>query len=118
MWRPQLTFLSQQVVAGRFRVAESANGVTGFTVLSIHGVIACIEHFWVCARHMRQGVGKALFLHALEQARVEPCTILRVVSDPHAQPFYEAMGCTVAGKTPSTPGRRFLPILEKSVSTN
>lgn len=115
---PQLIFSFQQGAAGRFRVAESANDVTGFMVLFVNGVIACVEHLWVRVRRMRQDVGKALFPHALEQARVERCTILRVVSNPHARPFYEATGCTVVGEAPFTPGRRFLPILEKSISAN
>lgn len=72
----------------------------------------CLEHLWVLPRAMRRGVGRALFLHAVEQLRASGFERLEIESDPNAAGFYERMGARrVATTITELEGRpRELPV--------
>jgi GNAT superfamily N-acetyltransferase len=46
---------------------------------------------------MGRGVGRSLFLHALERARELGCRELEIESDPNAEGFYQHMGARRVG---------------------
>jgi len=52
----------------------------------------CLEHLWVLPKAMRQGVGRALFLHAVGRVRASGFETLEIECDPNAAGFYERMG--------------------------
>ena len=56
---------------------------------------------------MGQGVGKALYDWSVNWTRTAGCRELTILSDPYAQPFYEAMGADFIEMRPSdaVPGR-------------
>ena len=66
---------------------------------------------WVQPRHMRAGIGTALFRHAIETARAMGAASLEIESDPNAAGFYERMGARRVGTVPSKPAGRELPVL-------
>ena len=63
---------------------------------------------------MGQGIGKSLFVHALERSRERGTSVLRIEADPNAQSFYEKMGARKIGEHNSDVDRqlRVLPIME------
>ncbi len=69
-----------------------------------------LERLFVLPAQMRQGIDRALFEHAISKTTSRT---LRIVSDPHAAPFYERMGARKAGleKSSLVPGRN-LPVYE------
>ena len=72
-----------------------------------------LEHLWVLPKAMGRGVGRALFVHAVERARALGFEILEIESDPHAAGFYERLGARhVATTITEVEGqRRELPVL-------
>jgi GNAT superfamily N-acetyltransferase len=110
--RPVLTLRPDQVGARRTVVAEAVGGVQGFYTLD-DGELG---NLWVDPAHLRKGVGRSLWNHAVETARTLGLKDLLIVADPHAEGFYLAMGAVRTGEMPSEvePGRR-LPQLRARI---
>lgn len=89
-------------------VAEQDGDMVGFYLI----VGDCLESLFVSPTRMRQGIGRSLYEHATSKLRSRT---LRIVSDPHAAPFYERMGALNTGLEESSlvPGR-YLPVYEYS----
>ena len=77
-----------------------------------------LEHLWVLPEVMRRGVGRALFVHAVERVRASGCETLEIESDPNAAGFYEHMGAhRVATTVIEFEGRpRELPVLVYAIT--
>lgn len=113
-WRPQLRITEELVASAAVFVARRGSTSLGFYALAITGRTASLEHLWVDPSAMRQGIGRALFEHARDRAGQLGCEILRIDSDPHAEPFYLAMGAARVGTVPAPVAghRRELPRLQ------
>jgi GNAT superfamily N-acetyltransferase len=74
---------------------------------------ASMEHLWVLPSAMGQGVGRALFNHAIERAKVLGIEAIEIESDPNAEKFYEKMGARrIDTKIAELEGQaRTLPVL-------
>ena len=85
----------------------------GFYALSCGSDAMNLEHLWVLPHAMRRGVGRALFLHAVEQVRALRVQRLQIESDPNAAGFYEHMGArhTAIAVTELEGEPRELPVL-------
>ena len=92
LWKPQLTFTPAYFEKHESWVAE-INGapVAFYTLLEQHGH-AWIENLWVSPELIGKGVGKRLFLHALNRSRQRGFQKLQLEADPNAVGFYEKMG--------------------------
>jgi ribosomal protein S18 acetylase RimI-like enzyme len=53
---------------------------------------ASLEHLWVLPGAMGQGIGRALFTHAVQRAKALGLEAIEIESDPNAEKFYEQMG--------------------------
>ena len=92
-------------------VCEVGDRIVGFYGLAGGPPEAELTYLFVDPDAMGRGYGRALWSHALARARADDVERLRVVADPHAEPFYLAMGARRVGSVPgSVPGRR-LPLL-------
>ena len=76
-----------------------------------------LDNLWVLPKHMGKGLGKELFLHALERSRLRQVSILKIEADPNAQSFYEHMGARKVDEHHSEiDGQpRILPVMEISL---
>jgi GNAT superfamily N-acetyltransferase len=76
-----------------------------------------LDMFFVEPAAIGQGVGRALWNHAVARARALGAGALVAVSDPNAGGFYLKMGCAPAGGRPSEiePGR-ILPVFRFALS--
>jgi GNAT superfamily N-acetyltransferase len=96
-WRGLLTvepaFIASQEVweavvdgtkAGYYALSPKADGVE-------------LLHFWVRPEFMGRGIGRALFLHAVNKARELGARTLYIESDPNAEGFYLRMGANRVG---------------------
>ncbi len=92
IWAPQLTFSPQYFEENEGWVAVVNETPIGFYTLQEKDGTASIENLWVLPEYMGKGVGKALFLHAMELSRGHRNTTLRLEADPNAVGFYERMG--------------------------
>jgi N-acetylglutamate synthase-like GNAT family acetyltransferase len=56
---------------------------------------------WVAPAHIGTGVGKELFIHAMQTAAGEDVSSVEILADPNAEGFYRKMGAHQIGQTVS-----------------
>ena len=92
LWKPQLTFTPEYFEENENWVAELDGALIAFYTLFEKNENAWIENLWVSPELIGKGVGKRLFLHALDISRQRGFKRLRLEADPNAIGFYEKMG--------------------------
>jgi GNAT superfamily N-acetyltransferase len=113
-WRDILT-MRPEFIAGNIAYSAVEDGrVVGFYVLTTEADGIHLDHLWIVPAAMRRGTGRALFEHAVAQARHLGFTTIKIEADPNAEAFYRRMGAGRVGtKTSEVCGeRRELPLLE------
>jgi GNAT superfamily N-acetyltransferase len=108
--------MQEQVMAGDVWVATGADGeIAGMVALgpSEQPNTLDLEKLFVEPRRIRTGMGRALFAHAIIEARRRGAKRLTILADPYAAGFYERNGARWIGEAPSDaiPGRS-LPLYE------
>ena len=113
-WREDLTITADFVNQNDVFVAENEGTVVGFYGLITKGSTAELDHLWVSPAHIGRGVGKELFLHAMQLAATRNLANVHIIADPNAEAFYRKMGATRVGESVSElDGKpRVLPRLE------
>jgi GNAT superfamily N-acetyltransferase len=92
LWKPELTFDSAYFEVNESWAAElDGQPVAFYTLIDKKGV-AWLENLFVTPEFIGQGIGKRLFLHATELARLRGYKKLQLEADPNAAGFYEKMG--------------------------
>lgn len=112
-WRDTLTISAEFIAANVAWSAVEDGHAVGFYVLTSESDGLHLDHLWIVPSAMRRGIGRALFEHAVEQARGLGARALKIESDPNAEGFYKRMGARRAGKTVTEIDgqRRELPLL-------
>jgi GNAT superfamily N-acetyltransferase len=96
-WRNVLTVTPEFIVAHETYAAVVDGRSVGFYALAPKENRLDLLHLWVLPDAMGQGVGRSLFLHALERARALGFRELEIESDPNAAGFYERLGARRVG---------------------
>ena len=114
LWQPQLTFGPGYFEENESWVAEIDQAPVGFYTLLENAENAWIENLFVSPEAMGKGVGRRLFLHALDRSRQRGFENFRLEADPNAAGFYEKMGMKKIGERLSeVEGQpRILPVME------
>lgn len=112
-WREDLTITSAFIAENETFKALNDERVLGFHALLESSAAWRLEHLWVHTEWMGQGVGRALFRHAVAKARARGASCLTIESDPHAEAFYRHMGAARVGSVARKieGRRRVLPLL-------
>lgn len=100
-WQDDLTISRDFVRANPVYVAEHKEELLGFYALVIRNEKAALDHLWVVPEHIGTGVGKELFLHAMQSAAGQNISEVEISSDPNAEGFYQKMGAHRTGETVS-----------------
>lgn len=113
-WQADLTILPAFVDRNPVYVAEIEGNVVGFYALILGNNKGELDHLWVAPSHIGTGVGKELFLHAMQTAAKRNLGEVEILSDPNAEGFYQKMGAHRAGeKVSEVEGQlRILPQLK------
>ena len=90
---------------------EEGGEVLGVAAVGSAPPEAELEHLWVRPSGMGRGIGRHLFEWAVEVARAGGAATLVIVSDPHAEAFYERLGARRVDEVTSKPPGRMLPRL-------
>ena len=103
-WQDDLTISPDFVAANQVYVAESEGEVLGFYALIVRAGFpagqpgwgarpdkAELDHLWVAPAHIGTGVGKELFIHAMQTAAGQHISTVEILSDPNAAGFYRKM---------------------------
>jgi GNAT superfamily N-acetyltransferase len=114
--RAVLQVSPEQIAAGDVWVATAADGkVAGMVALgpSEQPNTLDLDKLFVEPQRIRNGVGRALMAHAIDEAQRRGTKRLTVLADPNAAGFYERNGARRIGEAPSDaiPGRS-LPLYE------
>jgi ribosomal protein S18 acetylase RimI-like enzyme len=114
IWKPQLTFSPEYFEENESWVAVDGEKPIGFCTLQEKHGNAWIENLWILPEFIGKGIGKRLFLHAVELSRQRGYEILQLEADPNAFGFYKKMGMQAIGERQSeVEGQpRILPIME------
>jgi GNAT superfamily N-acetyltransferase len=100
-WQADLTISPEFVATNQVYVAESDDALLGFYALIVLDDKAELDHLWVAPEHIGTGVGKELFIHAMQKAAQESVSEVKISSDPNAEGFYQKMGAHRIGETVS-----------------
>ena len=100
-WQDDLTISPEYLAGNPVFVAEKDNQILGFYALIIRQDKAELDHLWVAPQHIGSGVGKELFIHAMQSAARGNVSEIEIESDPNAEGFYRKMGAHRIGETTS-----------------
>jgi len=100
-WESDLTVSADFIRDNHVYVAEHEDGIRGFYALSVSGNKAELEHMWVTPASIGTGIGKELFLDAMDRAATLEVREIEISADPNAAGFYERMGASQIGETES-----------------
>lgn len=114
IWRPELTFDPEYFELNESWAASIEDQWVGFYTLLEKDGNAWLENLWVMPAQIGQGIGSALFNHALRLSKERGYHVLRLESDPNAVGFYKKMGAHQIGERHSEiEGQpRILPLME------
>ena len=119
-WRDDLTLdqpYIQSHIVYAIRDQDSLVGFYGLVPLNTADHRWELDHLWVVPAAMGRGLGRAVFDHAVDQARRVGARRLRILSDPHAQAFYHRMGAGTVGRVDGSIGGvgHWLPTMELEI---
>lgn len=97
-WQDDLTISPDFVATNQVFLAERDDQILGFYALIIRQEKAELEHMWVAPEHIGSGVGKELFIHAMQTAARRNVSEIEILSDPNAEGFYRKMGAHRVGE--------------------
>lgn len=100
-WDADLTITPEFINSSHVYVAEDEGKLTGFYALVRQDQKAELEHLWVTPELIGTGVGKALFLAAMETASQLRVAAVEITADPNAEGFYQKMGAYRIGELTS-----------------
>lgn len=100
-WQDELTISPDFIATNQVFVAEKDDQILGFYALKIRHEKAELDHMWVAPEHIGSGVGKQLFIHAMQSAARGNVSEIEILSDPNAEGFYRKMGAHRIGETVS-----------------
>jgi len=117
LWLPQLTFGPKYFETNESWAAEEDGVPVAFYTLQDRNGNGWLENLWVLPEYIGKGVGKGLFLHAVELARQKGYKILQLEADPNAAGFYEKMGMRkISERQYELDGQpRILPLMEMTL---
>ena len=97
-WERQLRVSALEIAAKSLRVAEIDGEAVGFYALAHKGKAWRLDDLWVAPAFRRQGIGRALLMHALDIAFHGGGLRVTVDADPNAEAFYLACGAIRCGE--------------------
>ena len=116
-WRDILTMRPEVIAAKTTYCAIENERPIGFYMLTVDKAELHFDHLWLLPLAMGRGVGRALFEHAVGQAKALGFRHVRIEADPNAEGFYLRMGAKRTGSTTTeAEGQpRELPLLRYEV---
>jgi glutathione S-transferase fosA5 len=113
-----LRFSSEDLSGWPVYAAEASKEIVGFFALKEISGEPRLDHLWIDPRFIGKGIGRALFLKAVEEAQKLNWQKFRIVADPYALDFYLKLGAKQIGKSQSIiKPDLFLPYLEFDLLT-
>jgi GNAT superfamily N-acetyltransferase len=96
-WQSILTVTADSIARNETYVARNTERILGYSSLRLDGDTIHLNDLFVMPSEMGNGIGRALFRHALGRARELGFAFVEIQSDPNAAGFYERMGAERTG---------------------
>lgn len=96
-WESDLTISPEFIDSNHVYVAEADGEIRGFYALCVANNNAELEHMWVLPNYIGTGLGKELFLDAMDRAATLNVQTIELSADPNAAGFYRRMGAKQIG---------------------
>jgi N-acetylglutamate synthase-like GNAT family acetyltransferase len=100
-WDAQLTIIPGYLEMHDVWVSDEDGTIVGMCALEDCQDHWNMEHVWVDPDAHGRGIGRALVMHALNEARRRHAGVVELLSDPYASGFYERLGARRAGEVPA-----------------
>ena len=97
-WQNELTISNEFVNENEVYLLAHDDEVRGFYGLVMRNEKAELEHLWVAPQHIGTGVGKELFIHAMQCAAARSISEVEISADPNAEGFYQKLGAHRIGE--------------------
>lgn len=97
-WQDELTISNDFVSENEVYLLACEDEVRGFYALVVRNDKTELEHLWVAPQHIGTGVGKELFIHAMQRAAGRNVSEVQISADPNAEGFYKKMGAHRIGE--------------------
>lgn len=91
VWKEVLTIKPEFIASHETFKAHVDGQTLGFYMLVARSKQMSLEHLWVVPGMMGQGIGRALFSHAVQRAKALGVQAIHIESDPNAEKFYQRM---------------------------
>jgi len=104
-WAQTPIITSESINKDKVYLARVNSLIIGWYRLLIRLPAVVLEDLWVLPDYIGKGVGRNLFEHAIQQAKLSGAQYLELEADPNAEPFYARMGCQRIGENISEWGR-------------
>ena len=116
-WRAILTICPKVLAASLAYCAVESDRLVGFYLVTNENGKVHLDHLWILPDWMSRGIGRALFDHAIGEARRLGYHSLTIEADPNAEEFYKRMGAIRIGETITNidDQERTLPILRYDI---
>lgn len=101
LWRIDLTITPDFIATNEVFVAAIGDEIAGCCALVKSDSLTELEHMWIDPKHMRKGLGRALFEYTKRRAEELGSNMLELSADPNAESFYERMGAKHIGDVPA-----------------
>ncbi len=109
-WSRILKIEPEYILQNEVYKMHAKDEIAGWYALVVQPPTGFLDHLWILPEYIGKGLGRTLFMHALEKARAHAIKRLEIESDPHAVGFYTKMGAQYVRNTISDMGR-VLPVL-------
>lgn len=96
-WRDILTMRPEFIAANATYSAMEDGRAVGFYLLTTESDGLHLDHLWIAPHAMGRDIGRALFEHAVEQAKGLGFQAIKIEADPNAEGFYRRMGARHVG---------------------
>lgn len=114
-WLPGLLISEAYIIEHKVLKAIVNSEIVGFCVVERETDYYEIGHLWVLPAYIGKGIGKQLLARSI--AKYIPAkSKIKVVTDPHAEAFYEKQGFKTTDEVESYPAGRFLPVMWREFS--
>lgn len=117
IFRDELRLTGDQLLEQHGHVHECDGEIDGYYTLIEHtSELIELEHLFVAAHRLGDGIGTKLFQHAAAWSRRRGFQRMKIVSDPNSGGFYERQGAQQTGEHQSSIPGRVIPIYEMMLS--
>jgi len=100
-WQADLTITSDFMAQNEVFVATVDGEIAGCCALVRSESLTELEHMWSAPKHMKKGIGRALFEHTRRRAEELGSNMIELSAYPKAERFYERMGAKRIGEVPA-----------------